>query len=150
MTLMHPLYPTRIPGTRNSAYSIQLRRISRATLVLHFSSLPTSSDSFLLRRSLALPLHYSTLPLTSTMSSGILPSFLGVFQASMAVLLTIGYRTVASRFNMLKESSSRDTSKTCVRLFLPALLISNVGSELHADTALRYVPVLSKSLPSDN
>jgi hypothetical protein len=31
----------------------------------------------------------------------------------------------------------------CVRLFLPALLITNVGKELHADTAIRYVPVLS-------
>jgi hypothetical protein len=32
----------------------------------------------------------------------------------------------------------------CVRLFLPALLITNVGKELHADTAIRYVPVLSR------
>lgn len=78
------------------------------------------------------------------MSSGILPSFLGALQASLAVLLTISYGVVASRLNILKESSSRDISKMCVRLFLPALLISNVGSELHADTAFRYVPVLSK------
>lgn len=80
------------------------------------------------------------------MSNGILPSFLGALQASVSVLLTIGYGVVASRFNLLKESSSRDISKTCVRLFLPALLINNVGSELHADTALRYVPVLSKPI----
>jgi hypothetical protein len=82
------------------------------------------------------------------MSSGLLPSFLGALQASVAVLLTISFGAVASRFNLLKESSSRDISKTCVRLFLPALLITNVGSELHADTAYRYVPVLSKlSIP---
>jgi predicted permease len=78
------------------------------------------------------------------MSNGLLPSFLGALQASLAVLLTISYGAVASRFNLLKESSSRDISKTCVRLFLPALLITNVGSELHADTAYRYAPVLSK------
>ena len=78
------------------------------------------------------------------MSSGFLPSFLGALQASLAVLLTIGCGVIASRFNLLKESSSRDISKTCVRLFLPALLISQVGSELHVDTAFRYVPVLSK------
>jgi len=63
---------------------------------------------------------------------------------SLAVLLTISYGAIASRFNLLKESSSRDISKTCVRLFLPALLITNVGAELHADTAIRYVPVLSE------
>lgn len=78
------------------------------------------------------------------MSSGILPSFLGALQASLAVLLTIGYGAIAARFNLLSESSGRDISKMCVRLFLPALLITNVGSELHADTAYRYAPVLSK------
>lgn len=78
------------------------------------------------------------------MSSGILPSFLGALQASLAVLLTIGYGAIAARFNLLKESSAKDISKVCVRLFLPALLITNVGSELHADTAHRYAPVLSK------
>lgn len=78
------------------------------------------------------------------MSSGILPVFVGALQASLAVLLTISYGAIASRWNLLKASSSRDISKACVRLFLPALLITNVGSELHADTAIRYVPVLSK------
>jgi predicted permease len=82
------------------------------------------------------------------MSHGILPSFLGALQASLAVLLTIGYGAVASRFNLLKESSSRDISKTCVRLFLPALMITNVGSELHADTIHRYVPILGKFITS--
>jgi predicted permease len=51
---------------------------------------------------------------------------------------------VASRLHLLKASSARDISKTCVRLFLPALLISNVGQELKADTIVRYVPVLSE------
>lgn len=78
------------------------------------------------------------------MSSGILPSFLGAVQASLAVFLTISYGVVASRLSILNESSSRDISKMCVRLFLPALLVTNVGEHLHADTAWRYVPVLSK------
>lgn len=84
--------------------------------------------------------------LLSRMSS-IVVVFLGALQASLAVLLTIGYGAIASRWNLLKASSSRDISKACVRLFLPALLITNVGSELHADTAIRYVPVLSKCPP---
>lgn len=78
------------------------------------------------------------------MASGILPSFLGALQASLAVLLTISYGFIASRFNLLKESSARDILKLCVRLFLPALLITNVGSQLHLGTLSRYVPILSQ------
>jgi hypothetical protein len=80
----------------------------------------------------------------ANMPSGILPSFLGAVQASLAVLLTISYGVIASRTNILKSSSSRDISKMCVRLFLPALMITNIGKELHADTAIKYVPVLSR------
>lgn len=80
-------------------------------------------------------------------TEGILPVFLGALQASLTVLLTISYGVIASRFNLLKESSTRDISKTAVRLFLPALLITNVGEELKSDTAYRYVPVLSEFYP---
>ncbi|RDW94532.1 hypothetical protein BP5796_00295 [Coleophoma crateriformis] len=83
------------------------------------------------------------------MADGILESFLGALQASLAVLLTISYGVIASRYGLLKESSSKDISKTCVRLFLPALLITNVGSELKAGTAMRYVPVLMCQVPAD-
>lgn len=56
-----------------------------------------------------------------------------------------GYRCPV---RILDGSSSKKISTLCVRLFLPALLITNVGSQLHADTGIRYVPVLSKrSLP---
>lgn len=82
------------------------------------------------------------------MSSGsIVPSFLGALQASLSVLLTIGYGVVAAQFNLLTGSSAKDISKLCVRMFLPALLITNVGSQLHLDTAMRYVPILSMSFP---
>ncbi|KAI9696554.1 MAG: hypothetical protein M1836_005573 [Candelina mexicana] len=73
---------------------------------------------------------------------GLGTSFLGSLQASLAVLLTIGYGVIASQFNILRESSAKDISKLCVRLFLPALLVSNVGSQLHHDTVMRYVPIL--------
>lgn len=78
-------------------------------------------------------------------NSGIFVAFLGALQASLAVLLTISYGVLASRLHLLKASSARDISKTCVRLFLPALLITSVGSELHADTTSRYVPVLCEA-----
>ncbi|KAI9795688.1 MAG: hypothetical protein M1835_005364 [Candelina submexicana] len=73
---------------------------------------------------------------------GLGTSFLGSLQASLAVLLTIGYGVIASQFNILQESSAKDISKLCIRLFLPALLVSNVGSQLHHDTVIRYVPIL--------
>ena len=83
------------------------------------------------------------------MSSGIVASFLGALQASISVLLTIFYGVIAAQFKLLSESSSKEISKTCVRLFLPALLIHNVGSQLHLDTALRYIPILRRHPISD-
>ena len=76
------------------------------------------------------------------MSSSIVTSFLAALQASISVLLTISYGVIAAQFKLLSEASSKEVSKTCVRLFLPALLIHNVGSQLHLDTGLRYVPIL--------
>lgn len=78
------------------------------------------------------------------MSGSLTTSFLGALQASLAVLLTIGYGVIAAQFDLLKGSSAKDISTLCVRMFLPALLITNVGSELHLDTAMRYVPILSQ------
>lgn len=60
--------------------------------------------------------------------------FLGALQASIAVLLTIFAGVIASQFNLISEESSRDVSKVCVKLFMPALLIVNVGSELNLET----------------
>ena len=80
------------------------------------------------------------------MSSGsLITSFLGALQASLSVLLTIGYGVIAAQFDLLSTTSAKDISKICVRMFLPALLITNMGSQLHLDTAMRYVPVLSRS-----
>ncbi|KAK5002797.1 hypothetical protein LTR39_006596, partial [Cryomyces antarcticus] len=76
------------------------------------------------------------------MASDIVVPFLGALQASLAVLLTISYGVIAAQFILLSEKSAKEISKTCVRLFLPALLIVNVGSQLHLDTAMKYVPVL--------
>jgi hypothetical protein len=72
-------------------------------------------------------------------------SFLGALQASIAVLLTVTYGFIAARYGLLKESSSKDVSKLCVKLFLPALLITNVGSQLHLDNVVNYIPILSRS-----
>ena len=79
------------------------------------------------------------------MPNELLTSFLGAIQASLSVLLVISYGVIAAQFDILKGNSTKQISTLCVRMFLPALLISNVGSQLHADTGIRYIPILSKS-----
>ncbi|GAB7325127.1 hypothetical protein MBLNU13_g09210t1 [Cladosporium sp. NU13] len=72
--------------------------------------------------------------------------FLGALQASIAVLLTIFVGVIASQFQLIGIDSSKEISKVAVRLFLPALLIVNVGSQLHSDTAFRYIPIVIWSI----
>lgn len=60
--------------------------------------------------------------------------FTGALQASLAVLLTIFYGVIAAQFDLLNEKSAKDISKACVRLFLPALLIVNVGQQLSLES----------------
>ncbi|CAK4032077.1 membrane transporter [Lecanosticta acicola] len=76
------------------------------------------------------------------MANDIVVPFLGALQAAITVLLTIGAGVLAAQMGLLNEQTSKQISKVCVQLFLPALLISNVGSQMHADTALYYVPII--------
>jgi predicted permease len=76
------------------------------------------------------------------MSAGILSSFLGAVQACLSVLLTICYGFVAGQIHLLDESSARRISRLSIKILLPALLVTNLGSELHLDTAMRYLPIL--------
>ena len=70
----------------------------------------------------------------SSSSENFVVPFLGALQASLAVLLTIFFGVIAAQFNLLTEASAKDISKACVRLFLPALLIVNVGGQLNTET----------------
>lgn len=80
------------------------------------------------------------------MPSGLLQAFLGALQACLSILLVISYGVIASQFRLLDGPSSKKISKICVRMFLPALLITKVGSELHAGTGTRYLPILGRCL----
>ena len=77
------------------------------------------------------------------MSDELITSFLGALQASVSILLIIFYGALASQFKLVEGSTSKQVSALCVRMFLPALLMANVGSQLNADTGIRYVPILS-------
>ncbi|KAK2775294.1 auxin efflux carrier superfamily [Colletotrichum kahawae] len=77
----------------------------------------------------------------NTAESVIVP-FLGAFQASLSVLLTIAVGVIAAQYGLLDGESSKKISTFCVRMALPALLITNVGSQLDLETGLRYVPII--------
>jgi len=79
-------------------------------------------------------------------ASELLVPFSGAIQASISVLLTIVFGVVAAQCNLLSVNAAKELSKLCVRMFLPALLIYKIGSNLDLDTGVRYVPVLSKLL----
>ena len=78
-----------------------------------------------------------------TSSAELVVPFVGALQASVSVLLTIFYGVLAAQFNLLSRNGAKEVSNTCVRMFLPALLIFKVGSELQQGTAMRYLPILS-------
>ena len=77
--------------------------------------------------------------------SDILPPFLGALQASLSVLLIVVYGALAAQYNLLTEGSSKDLSKTCVRLLLPTLLFIQVGQEIRPETIVAYVPIFGMS-----
>ncbi|KAL8915761.1 MAG: hypothetical protein Q9172_006685 [Xanthocarpia lactea] len=76
------------------------------------------------------------------MSGSLAVSFLGALQASVSVLLTIGVGVLASQFNILNQGTTKELSTLCVRIFLPCLLISNLGSNLSPESGIRYAAIL--------
>ncbi|KAI0022188.1 auxin efflux carrier [Xylariomycetidae sp. FL0641] len=75
-------------------------------------------------------------------SSGILTSFLGALQAGLSVLLTVCFGVVGAQFKLVSTEAAEEISQLGVKLLLPCLLIANLGSELHLDNAINYVPII--------
>lgn len=74
--------------------------------------------------------------------AGLLNSFVAAIQASLSVLLVIFYGGIAAHLKLLDSRSTKAISKVCVKLFLPALLLTQIGSELHSGSAHRYLIIL--------
>jgi predicted permease len=74
--------------------------------------------------------------------TGLFRSFLAAVQASLSVLLVMFYGGVAAHYKMIDRRNTKAISKICVRMFLPALLITKLGAELRAESAPRYVSIL--------
>ncbi|KAF2760994.1 hypothetical protein EJ05DRAFT_417025, partial [Pseudovirgaria hyperparasitica] len=64
-------------------------------------------------------------------------------QAGLSVLLVISYGVLAARFKLLDQGNAKAISKICVRMFLPALLITKLGAEIEAERVGRYGIVLA-------
>lgn len=80
------------------------------------------------------------------MSSGLLSSFTGAIQASASVLLTISYGVFAAQTKLLSVETGRQISQICIKMFLPALLIVNLGTQIELSNATLYVPILAWAL----
>lgn len=78
-------------------------------------------------------------------SEGLVTPFLGALQACVSVLLTMGYGFAARRLHLLQETTINDMLGLGMKLLLPALLIVNLGEQLHLQTAMNYIPVISIS-----
>lgn len=72
----------------------------------------------------------------------LLSSFIAAVQASLSVLLVISYGGIAAKLGLLNSQHGKAISKICVKMFLPALLLVQIGSELHLGSANRYLIVL--------
>ncbi|ROW01030.1 hypothetical protein VSDG_02927 [Cytospora chrysosperma] len=79
-------------------------------------------------------------------TSGILEAFLAAIQASVSVILVISYGSIAARLGLISPDSTKAVSKVCVRVFLPALLITKIGSELHSGSGDRYAIIVAWGL----
>jgi predicted permease len=75
-------------------------------------------------------------------SGSFVQSFLAAIQASLSVLLVMFYGCVAAKLKLIDRQNTTAISKICVRVFLPALLITKVGSELKAESVNRYLVIL--------
>lgn len=75
--------------------------------------------------------------------SGIVQPLLGGIQATVSVILTIGFGVAFSQFGLLDADAASKISKTSVKVLLPCLLINNLGNNLNPETAYEYVPIIS-------
>ncbi|KAF1968427.1 hypothetical protein BU23DRAFT_514629 [Bimuria novae-zelandiae CBS 107.79] len=79
-------------------------------------------------------------------TSELVVPFVGALQASISVLITIFFGVLTAQFNLLSTQAAKEVSRTCVRMFLPALLIYKLGMNFDKDTGIRYLPILFWSI----
>jgi predicted permease len=76
------------------------------------------------------------------MPSSLLSAFVGAIQASLSVLLVISYGSLAAHLGLLDSKNGKAISKISVKMFLPALLLVQLGTEMRPGAAHRYLIVV--------
>ena len=79
------------------------------------------------------------------LNKGLVQPFLGALQACISVLLTMLYGVITRQANLINDETINEMSGICVKIFLPALILVKLGSELSLDIASHYVPVFGAS-----
>ena len=79
------------------------------------------------------------------MASDVVESLLGAVQAAVSVLLTVGWGVLAGQWQLLDLHSTRQISRLCVDVFLPALLVTKVGSQLDSSNVARYAAIAGEA-----
>lgn len=82
------------------------------------------------------------------LNKGLVQPFLGALQACTSVLLTLLYGVVTRQANLINDETINEMSGICVKIFLPALILVKLGSELSLDIASHYIPVFGAPSPS--
>ncbi|KAK0112629.1 hypothetical protein ONS95_014370 [Cadophora gregata] len=77
-----------------------------------------------------------------SLTASLLPTLLAALQASLSVLLVLLFGSLSAHLSLLSSQTGKALSKLCVKIFLPALLLTKIGSELHSGSAHRYVLIL--------
>ncbi|KAH8827951.1 hypothetical protein DL96DRAFT_1128072 [Flagelloscypha sp. PMI_526] len=80
------------------------------------------------------------------MDSSLITSIIGAFQASLSVLVVVFYGVLLSHFHVVSPMGAKEVSKACVRVFLPALLIYDLGNQLHKGNTSNYAIIIAWSL----
>lgn len=73
-------------------------------------------------------------------------SLFAAIQASLSVVLVILYGAVLSHLSLLTPASAKSVSRICIKLFLPALLLTKLGSEMELQSASCYGTLLCWAL----
>lgn len=79
-------------------------------------------------------------------SSDILVSFMGAVQAAISVLITIWIGVLAAQFDLIDDGAAKRLSSMCVTIFLPLLLVANLGKQLDSATAMHYLPIVGRKI----
>ncbi|KAK0621885.1 hypothetical protein B0T17DRAFT_618271 [Bombardia bombarda] len=68
-------------------------------------------------------------------------SFLAGVQSSLSILVTMSFGGIAAYHGLLKHDNAKAVSKLCVRMFLPALLITELGAHLHSTPPTTFLSI---------